>query len=318
MMKRLPKKQSIGIACCRYNPKTNRPEILLVQKRYSYNFQTFVFGYYRNNNKTLKKLFDGMTKEEKLDILSGNFELLWFKVFLRFPIIDRNFYIEGQDSIDSCKVKNHHKMYKTKYHVRREQIKIKNWKSDYKRKSDSFDIPSYTDYDQEESYFYVQKCKYDKLFENEGRSRLLSLINQSLSISLLWEIPKGRKNKDESDISCAMREFTEETSVIPEAYKIIMDKPISNNHISENICYVYKYFIAAFDNRYFNERFDKNILKLTEIIDTKWVSLEVCEMLENDRGRLYRLCKRILKIFKKKIKNPFEFGIYDRIEQCML
>ena len=44
--KRLPKKQSVGIACCRYNPKTNRPEILLVEKRYSYNFQTFVFGHY--------------------------------------------------------------------------------------------------------------------------------------------------------------------------------------------------------------------------------------------------------------------------------
>ena len=53
--KKLLKKQSIGIACCRFNPNTNKPEILLVEKRYSYNFQTFVFGYYYNNDKNLTK-----------------------------------------------------------------------------------------------------------------------------------------------------------------------------------------------------------------------------------------------------------------------
>jgi 8-oxo-dGTP pyrophosphatase MutT (NUDIX family) len=28
-----------------------------------------------------------------------------------------------------------------------------------------------------------------------------------------WEFPKGRKNKDESDIECALREFEEETGI---------------------------------------------------------------------------------------------------------
>ena len=169
----------MGIACCRYNPKTNRPEILLVEKRYSYNFQTFVFGHYYNNDKNLKSLFNGMTNHEKLDILSGNYELLWYKTFLRLPSLDKiKFYITGTDKIDHLKLKEYHKLYKNKFHVRKEKAKIKKWKDEYKNKSEKFDLPEYIDYDSDASHFCNLKYKYDKLFENGGRARLLELINQ--------------------------------------------------------------------------------------------------------------------------------------------
>ncbi len=299
----LPKKRSIGIACCRYNPKSKRPEILLVQKRYSYNFQSFVFGYYKiKDNRYLKKLFDGMTKEEKLDILSGKYQLLWFKIFLRYPKVDKQFFTEN-DLVDIDKVKNHRKTYKKKFHIKKDRDMIKEWKNRYKKKADSFDIPCYTDHDQEDSYYYHQKYKYDRLFEKDGKTRLLSLINQSTNISLLWEIPKGRKNNGEPEISCGIREFYEETGIPPEAYKIITNKPISGNHISENICYIYKYYIAAYDCNYPIDSINYNIMKHTEIINTRWVSLEMHKIMEGCQGRAYRLCKRILKIYKKKHKS---------------
>ncbi len=307
--KKLPIKQSIGVAICRRNTH-DIPEILLVKKRYSYNFQSFVFGRHNNNNNILKKLFNGMTIDEKQLILSGKYELLWYKIFLRHPKIVNNHI----DYSTTENIKNQHVYYKKRYHTRKEIDEIKGWKSDYKRKGDVYNTPNYTDYDQEETYYFSQKNKYDKLFIG-GQSRLLSLMNQVTSISLVWEIPKGRKEKNETEISCAIRECREETLVSPDAYKLIHNKPISINHISNKMCYVYKYYVASYDNDYEIDKFDKNILKLTEVVDRRWVSLNMCELLEGSKGRLYRLCKRILNIYKKKCNKSWSFSIYKNIEQ---
>lgn len=304
--KRLPKKQSLGIACCRYNTKTNKPEILLVEKRCSYNFQAFVFGHYNNDN--LKILFDEMTNHEKLDILSGEYEILWFKIFLRFPKLDKEkFYIEGTNKVDPIQLKKYHKMYKNKFHVRKEKTKIKKWKKEYTKKTNKCDLPEYVDYDSAALHFCSLKYKYDKLFENGGKQKLIELVHQSKSLPLVWEIPKGRISKGESFIECAMREFKEETFISPDGYKIINNKPIAINHISsENICYVYKYFIAIYDNDYkYKNKYD--VSKYTETINSKWVTLTNCELIDNGQNRLYRLCKKILRIFKKKCKNGYDF-----------
>src|SRR3989344_1481815 len=78
------KKISIGIACCRING--NIPEILLICKRCTYYYVEFVHGRYRddiiNNNSQLINLFNGMTVEEKIDILSLNFSQIWYRVWL--------------------------------------------------------------------------------------------------------------------------------------------------------------------------------------------------------------------------------------------
>src|SRR3989344_499444 len=78
------KKISIGIACCRING--NIPEILLICKRCTYYYVEFVHGRYSddiiNNNSQLINLFNGMTVEEKIDILSLNFSQIWYRVWL--------------------------------------------------------------------------------------------------------------------------------------------------------------------------------------------------------------------------------------------
>lgn len=74
-------KISVGIACTRFTP--NGMEILLVKKRYTYAFNKFVNGRYRSDNRTeLLTLFDEMTAEEKLDILSLNFTQIWYRIWL--------------------------------------------------------------------------------------------------------------------------------------------------------------------------------------------------------------------------------------------
>lgn len=76
---------SKGIACCRRNSTTNKWEILMIRKRHSYSYQTFIYGRYNSKNTAeLIRLFSGMTIDEKLDILSMNFDQMWYRVWLGY------------------------------------------------------------------------------------------------------------------------------------------------------------------------------------------------------------------------------------------
>lgn len=83
---------SLGVACCRYNG--NRPEILLVCKRYTYAFHIFGHGKYNSgSNSELITLFNGMTVEEKLDILSLNFTHIWYRLWLNSSQRSANYFL---------------------------------------------------------------------------------------------------------------------------------------------------------------------------------------------------------------------------------
>ncbi len=79
-------KTSAGILLCRVHPRTNRPEVILVHKRYTYAFSEFVYGRYsRQNQKSLMALFEQMTTEELLDVWSLNFDQMWYRIWLSGP-----------------------------------------------------------------------------------------------------------------------------------------------------------------------------------------------------------------------------------------
>jgi 8-oxo-dGTP pyrophosphatase MutT (NUDIX family) len=74
-------KSSVGVACCRI--KDGKPEILLICKRYTYAYDSFVHGRYSSGKHSeLIILFNGMTADEKLDIMSLNFKQIWYRVWL--------------------------------------------------------------------------------------------------------------------------------------------------------------------------------------------------------------------------------------------
>ena len=86
---RMPTKTSIGVVLCRRNPSKGRPEVLLVKKRYTYAFADFVHGRYARGRpgsgvalRCVAPLLDGMTREELLDVLSLNFEQMWYRIWL--------------------------------------------------------------------------------------------------------------------------------------------------------------------------------------------------------------------------------------------
>lgn len=72
-----------------------------------------------------------------------------------------------------------------------------------------------------------------------------------------WGFPKGRKDKNETTIECAIREFSEETGINTNKIKIINNiKPIEENLIGTNgIPYRHIYYIA--------ETYDNNLPDIT-------------------------------------------------------
>lgn len=82
------KKYSIGIACVRI--RDNKPEVLMIRKRFTYAYYEFATGKYKSFDqkrsvqleRELLNLFNEMTVEEKLDILSLDFGKIWYRLWL--------------------------------------------------------------------------------------------------------------------------------------------------------------------------------------------------------------------------------------------
>jgi len=68
-------KKSYGIICI------NKNKILMIRKALSYYFYNFVFNQYKNTESNLHKIFNNMTYNEKIDILSLDYSVLWHKIF---------------------------------------------------------------------------------------------------------------------------------------------------------------------------------------------------------------------------------------------
>jgi len=83
-----------------------------------------------------------------------------------------------------------------------------------------------------------------------------------------WEFPKGRRNNNETDITCAIREFNEETNINIENIEIT-DNIIEENYISNNNNnYRHIYYIA-----YLLKNIQLNKLPCQEVLMIKWLTV---------------------------------------------
>jgi len=88
-----------------------------------------------------------------------------------------------------------------------------------------------------------------------------------------WGFPKGRRNYQENDITCALREFIEETGY--QKNNIILVKniiPFDEIFTGSNYkTYKHKYFIGYIGQAYNHKGFQKS-----EVSKMKWMNLEEC------------------------------------------
>ena len=89
-----------------------------------------------------------------------------------------------------------------------------------------------------------------------------------------WEFPKGRRNFQEKELDCALREFEEETGYQSNNLKVIENLlPYEEIFIgSNNKSYKHKYFIA------FTDKINTlpNNYQITEVSKLEWKTLDKC------------------------------------------
>ena len=266
-------KTSYGIAMCRYNQLKNKQvEILMIKKRYTYHYFSFVFGQYKKyNNKQLQYLFNNMTFGEKVDILSMNFSTMWYRLWLSNPEKNYNIYNLYKDD------KNNDKENRIN-HI--------------------------------ECYFR-KKEKFESIFLKDSGKRLRRLINNSSNSVSPWEIPRGSKKLNELDMNCAIREFEEETGIYSDKYSMLWDeKPIIASHKDENIVYRGVYYIAYLNKTsdWIPKINFETSNQLSEVEQIQWVSLDEIKFLNlntNIKKNLVNLCKKIIKTFKANVKSYY-------------
>ena len=88
-----------------------------------------------------------------------------------------------------------------------------------------------------------------------------------------WGFPKGRRNYNESDLVCALREFQEETGYNKKNIDIISNiKPLQELFTGSNYkSYKHKYFLGYIDNPTNNKNFQRS-----EVSKMEWLSLDEC------------------------------------------
>jgi ADP-ribose pyrophosphatase YjhB (NUDIX family) len=112
--------------------------------------------------------------------------------------------------------------------------------------------------------------------ENKNSYNLDKLINESTSQweETEWGFPKGRRNYQEKDLNCALREFEEETGYLKSNVKLLQNIiPYEEIFTGSNM--------KSYKHRYFIGYIDSSITPTypyqeTEVSDVKWMSLEDC------------------------------------------
>jgi len=96
-----------------------------------------------------------------------------------------------------------------------------------------------------------------------------------------WEFPKGRRNYQEKDIECALREFSEETGCSSNTIELIDNlQPFEETFIGSNYkAYKHKYYLAKLMKDSVDESTDSDYLQQyqkTEVSEMQWKTCEEC------------------------------------------
>lgn len=136
----------------------------------------------------------------------------------------------------------------------------------------------------------TSKDKYQLLkdgIENSNSYDLDKIINESNTewCETEWGFPKGRRNYQEKDLNCALREFEEETGYLKCNIKLMQNViPYEEIFTGSNMkSYKHKYFLGYIDS----DTKTTYQYQETEVSEMKWMQLDEC----NAKIRPYNLEK---------------------------
>lgn len=211
-------------------------KIIMIRRKSTIGYVEFLRGKYDINNiKYIIKLFNMMTKYEKETIKTVyNFDKL--RTLLKMTK-KNNVY------------KTEYDMAKKKFNYLKNNYILKNY---FKNKSSKNLNKNKTI---KKTNLIKQENKTITKLNNNDNIKI-NLLNFILENSMItwdeteWGLPKGRKNKNETNINCGIREFLEETSINRKNIDILINiKPIIETYTSiNNITYRHVYYFAKYNN----------------------------------------------------------------------
>ncbi len=226
-------KDSYGIALFKQADGIgDKLRLLLVKKRCSHYFCSFVHGNYKIDDESrLRVMFHNMTPSEKTYILGGNFDEIWYKMWLHHPLCSKSI-------------------------------------KDYFPPDSVLNI--------EDTYYYKCERKYYEIYNSGALPRL---IENTRSISGIWEIPKGKRKNlkfdgiNESPLDCAIREFHEEVNIKPSDYEFLQREPLLFTLEDDGVIYKMHIYPCVIKNKLWQPvvSFSKYSY-FTEIDDMGWFS----------------------------------------------
>jgi 8-oxo-dGTP pyrophosphatase MutT (NUDIX family) len=125
-----------------------------------------------------------------------------------------------------------------------------------------------------------------------------------------WGFPKGRRNINESDFSCAIREFREETGVNPKCIHCSCIKPYEEVFSGSNsVRYKHIYYIAR--HKYMEDINcnPKNKLQSREVQSVKWFGYKEAQShIRSINIERKELLKRVNNMLHKNMNNSYGTG----------
>jgi 8-oxo-dGTP pyrophosphatase MutT (NUDIX family) len=111
--------------------------------------------------------------------------------------------------------------------------------------------------------------------DNNSKINVAYFVNKSVTSwqETEWEFPKGRKNLQENDLECAVREFEEETGLSKHNYKVLENVlPFEETFIGTNYkAYKHKYYLA-----FLTEDCNLSNFQSSEVSKIEWKTLDDC------------------------------------------
>jgi ADP-ribose pyrophosphatase YjhB (NUDIX family) len=264
-------------------------EYLMIRRKDSFGYIGFLRGkYIQHNAEQLQNMFDEMSIGEKENIRLRSFDTLWKQMW-------GETYIGSQYKSEELISQKKFDILKNGINITENNLElISNYKNEVNqfraKKIDSLDL---------DANLILEPILVEP---NSVKSQFISLetlIDNSSTKwkETEWEFPKGRRNYQEKDLDCAIREFEEETGISKHNINVIENiMPFEEIFVGSNHkAYKHKYFLAFMNDeedekekeketeketekepRFTNSKYSLSNFQKTEVSKIKWKNLSSC------------------------------------------
>lgn len=144
-----------------------------------------------------------------------------------------------------------------------------------------------------EEFEHMFRLLYGCLVEHIRRIILVTIPKGEL----VWELPKGRKERHEDDIKSAAREVFEETKISQDLYEIVPNITRKVTYINDKVKYVCNYYIAIV-KKLPTSVYAIDLNHSREVNAIKWFNMEEVRFVDTN-NYITKIVKPMLKIIKK-------------------